>query len=206
MPEEVAAAAVALAIGVPPSHGGGGGAGGGGARAAIAGGGPLLADEAVRLLFHARHGGAPRALAPDALRPWLPFAASFRAAGVLSFAHIGDVDQGADMVYSLACFLAGANNASYFAFSSADKTEPPWMECWDGGSPTAPVFPTWCSGQGGSDDYARPLGPPVGPRAPTGRGKGEVARAFASGTRVTVELTGAACEIAWADGHTTTCA
>ena len=128
------------------------------------------------------------------------------AAGVLSFAHIGDVDQGPDMLFALACFLAGANNASYFAFSSANKAEAPWMECWDGGSPTAPVFPTWCSGQGWSADYARPLGAPTGPRQPTGGPRGEVARAFASGTRVTVEARGAACSIAWADGHTTTCA
>lgn len=126
-------------------------------------------------------------------------------AGVLSFAHIGDVDQGPDMIYSLACFLAGANDASYFAFSSANKTEELWRECWDGGSPTAPVFPTWCSGQGWSADYARPLGPPTGPRTPTGGGKGEVTRSFASGTKVTIELNGPKCEIAWADGHMTTC-
>lgn len=33
-------------------------------------------------------------------------------AGVLSLAHIGDVDQGPDYTYSLACYLAGANELS----------------------------------------------------------------------------------------------
>ena len=33
-------------------------------------------------------------------------------AGVMSLAHIGDVDQGPDYTYSLACFLAGANELS----------------------------------------------------------------------------------------------
>ena len=127
------------------------------------------------------------------------------AAGVLSLAHIGDVDQGVDYKYALACFLAGANNRSFFAFSSAEKTAPAWEQCWDGGSPTAPVFPTWCSGQGWSADYARPLGEPTGPATSTGGAKKEVQRSFASGTRVTVELTGSSCTIAWADGHTTVC-
>ena len=128
------------------------------------------------------------------------------AAGVTSFAHIGDVAGSADMVYSLAVFLAGANNNSYFAFSSAEKTAPAWQQCWDGGSPTAPVFPTWCSGQGWSPDFARPLGEPHGAAAPTGGGKDEVTRTFASGTAVTVELSGSACMIAWADGAQTVCA
>jgi len=128
------------------------------------------------------------------------------AAGVTSFAHIGDVAGGADMIYSLAVFLAGANNNSYFAFSSAEKTAPAWEQCWDGGSPTAPVFPTWCSGQGWSPDFARPLGEPRGKAKPTGGGKDEVTRAFASGTSVTVELSGVACTIAWADGAQTVCA
>ena len=128
------------------------------------------------------------------------------AAGVTSFAHIGDVAGGADMMYSLAVFLAGANNNSYFAFSSAEKTAPAWEQCWDGGSPTAPVFPTWCSGQGWSPDFARPLGEPRGAAAPTGAGKDEVTRAFASGTTVTVELSGNTCTIAWADGAQTVCA
>ena len=128
------------------------------------------------------------------------------AAGVTSFAHIGDVAGGADMVYALAVFLAGANNNSYFAFSSAEKTAPAWEQCWDGGSPTAPVFPTWCSGQGWSPDFARPLGEPRGAATPTGGGKDEVTRAFASGTTVTVELSGVTCTIAWADGATTSCA
>ena len=128
------------------------------------------------------------------------------AAGVTSFAHIGDVAGGADMVYSLAVFLAGASNNSYFAFSSAEKTAPAWQQCWDGGSPTAPVFPTWCSGQGWSPDFARPLGEPRGAAAPTGGGKDEVTRTFASGTTVTVELSGDTCTIAWADGAQTVCA
>ena len=92
-----------------------------------------------------------------------------------------------------------------FAFSSANKTEDAWRQCWDGGSPTFPIFPTWCSGQGWSADFARPLGAPPGPAVPTGGKKGEVTRTFASGTKVTIEAKGAACSIAWADGHTTTC-
>ena len=127
------------------------------------------------------------------------------AAGVISFAHIGDIDQGVDMIYSLAVFLAGVNNRSYFAFSSADKTEAAWMQCWDGGSSTYPLFPTWCSGQGGSADFLRPLGEPLGPATVTGGGKNEVTRVFKSGTRVTVQLLGTTCTIAWGDGHTTTC-
>lgn len=128
------------------------------------------------------------------------------AAGVTSFAHIGDIAGGADMTYSLAVFLAGVNNNSFFAFSSAEKTAPAWEQCWDGGSPTAPVFPTWCSGQGWTPDFARPLGEPRGAAAPTGGGKDEVTRAFASGTTVTVELSGTTCTIAWADGAQTVCA
>ena len=128
------------------------------------------------------------------------------AARVISLAHIGDVAGGADQVYSLAVFLAGANNMSYFAFSSAEKTAPAWEQCWDGNSPTWPIFPTWCSGQGYSADFARPLGAPTGPATPTGNGKDEVKRSFASGTHVTVELSGSACSISWADGATTTCA
>lgn len=149
-----------------------------------------------------RHGGPGKDTSGAAGVAWLTANA---AAGVLSLAHIGDVDQGVDYKYALACFLAGANNRSFFAFSSADKTEPAWEECWDGGSPTAPVFPTWCSGQGWSDDYARPLGEPTGPATATGGAKEEVQRSFASGTRVTVELTGSSCTIAWSDGHTTVC-
>jgi hypothetical protein len=127
------------------------------------------------------------------------------AAGVISFAHIGDVDQGADMKYSLAVFLAGAYNRSFFAFSSADKMEPSWEECWDGDAPTWPISPSWCSGQGGSADFARPLGAPLGPATSTGGAAAEVTRTFASGTTLTVQLLGKTCTIAWADGHTTTC-
>lgn len=127
------------------------------------------------------------------------------AAGVISFAHIGDVDQGTDMKYSLAVFLAGVNPLSYFAFSSTNKTEDAWRECWDGGSATWPVFPTWCSGQGGSVDYSRPLGEPLGPATPTGGKLNEVTREFKSGTAVTVQLLGSSCSIKWADGHQTIC-
>lgn len=127
------------------------------------------------------------------------------AAGVISFAHIGDIDQGVDMIYSLAVFLAGVNNRSYFAFSSADKSEAAWMECWDGGSLTYPLFPTWCSGQGGSADFSRPLGEPLGPATSTGGRGNEVSRTFKTGTKVTVQLLGTTCTIAWADGHTTVC-
>jgi hypothetical protein len=58
---------------------------------------------------------------------------------------------------------------------------------------------------GFSPDYERPLGAPAGPAAPTGGARGEVARSFASGTRVTVELKGSRCLIAWSDGAETVC-
>ena len=127
------------------------------------------------------------------------------AAGTISFAHIGDVAGGSDQVYSLAVFLAGAYNQSYFAFSSAEKTAPAWQQC-DPAAATWPVFPTWCTGQGYSPDYDRPLGEPLGPRVVTGGKLDEVTRSFRSGTKVTVELSGSACSIAWADGATTSCA
>jgi hypothetical protein len=80
-------------------------------------------------------------------------------AGVLSLCHIGALDQDADYTYALAVFLAGASNLTYFAFSDNYKgtSTPAWEDCWDGGSPTAPVYPTWCSGQGWSADFDRPL-------------------------------------------------
>ena len=127
------------------------------------------------------------------------------AAGAISFAHIGDVDGGADQVYSLAVFLAGVYDQAYFAFSSAEKTAPAWVQC-DPAAPTWPAYPTWCTGQGYTADYDRPLGAPLGPRSATGGARDEVTRSFASGTHVTVELSGSACTIAWADGTTTTCA
>ena len=127
------------------------------------------------------------------------------AAGTISFAHIGDVAGGPDQVYSLAVFLAGAYNQSYFAFSSAEKSAAAWVQC-DPGAATWPAFPTWCTGQGYSPDYDRPLGEPLGPRVATGGKLDEVTRSFKSGTQVTVQLSGDACTIAWADGAETTCA
>ena len=142
------------------------------------------------------------------------------AAGVLSLAHIGDTAYGTNYNYSLAVFLAGANNRSYFAFSSTYKKTPDfdqrWTDCSDTYSPANhtpvpgtpsgwPQFPTWCAGQGYSPDYDRPLGAPTGPAAPTGKGKMQVARAFASGTTVRVDLLGATCLIRWADGGYTVC-
>ena len=142
------------------------------------------------------------------------------AAGVLSLAHIGDVAYGSNYNYSLAVFLAGANNHSYFAFSSTYKKTPDfdqrWTDCSDtyspknhtpvpGTPPGWPRFPTWCARQGYSPDYDRPLGAPTGPAAPTGKGKMQVMRKFASGTTVRVDLLGASCIIRWADGAYTVC-
>jgi hypothetical protein len=125
-------------------------------------------------------------------------------AGVISLAH-----DGAELYnYSLSVFLAGVHNTtpSYYAYSSMRKgVQPMWLDCWDGGSSTAPVFPTWCAGMGASDDYSRPLGRPLGPAIATGKPRGEVVRNFLSGTNVTVELNGSACEIDWSDGHRTIC-
>ena len=148
-----------------------------------------------------RSSGAKKDTSGKAAVAWLDANA---AAGAVSFAHIGDVAGGADQVYALAVFLAGAYNQSYFAFSSAEKAAPAWEQC-SPGAPTWPAFPTWCTGQGYTPDYDRPLGEPLGPRTRTGGARDEVTRAFRSGTRVTVELSGAACSIAWSDGATTTC-
>lgn len=129
------------------------------------------------------------------------------AAGVLSLSHMGATLYDANQNYSLAVFLAGANELSYYAFSSSykDPATPSWLDCSPQGAPTWPAFPTWCAGMGWSPDYSRPLGAPDGPAAKTGGARGEVARGFASGTRVTVELEGSRCLIAWADGASTVC-
>jgi hypothetical protein len=130
-------------------------------------------------------------------------------AGVISLAHDGaDAPNDGLYNYSLSVFLAGmhATTPSYFAFCSMRKDAPLWEDCWDGGSDEAPVFPTWCAGMGASPDFQRPLGATLGPAAPTGRPGDEVARSFAGGTTVTVQLSGEACLIAWGDGHRTVCA
>ena len=130
-------------------------------------------------------------------------------AGVISLAHDG-ADEPNDGLYnySLSVFLAGMHETtpSYFAYCSMRKDAPLWQDCWDGGSEEAPAFPTWCAGMGASPDFQRPLGPPLGPAAPTGRPGDEVTRSFASGTTVTVALSGESCLIAWGDGHRTVCA
>lgn len=129
-------------------------------------------------------------------------------AGVISMAHDGAAAAGDGLYnYSLSVFLAGMHDTtpSYFAFCSVRRDAPIWEDCSDGGQPEAPAFPTWCAGQGASADFARPLGAPLGPAVATGGPRGEVARDFASGTRVTVELVGDACEIRWGDGHSTIC-
>jgi hypothetical protein len=149
-----------------------------------------------------RNGGAAKDTSGKAAVAWLDANA---AAGATSFAHIGDVAGGANQIYALAVFLSGAYNQSYFAFSSAEKTAPAWEQC-SPGAPTWPVFPTWCTGQGYTADYDRPLGEPLGPKVRTGGPRDEVSRSFASGTKVTVQLSGSACLIAWADGATTSCA
>ena len=143
------------------------------------------------------------------------------ANNVISLCHIGATLYDANYNYSLATFLAGANNMSYFAFSNTYKRVPSlfaqrWTDCSPNftspliGSPPQrypwPAYPTWCAGQGYSPDYFRPLGKPVTEPQPTGRGRGEVVRRFASGTNVTVALTGATCKIEWADGTTIVCA
>eukprot|EP01063_Lacrimia_lanifica_P039904 TRINITY_DN88_c0_g1_i1.p1 TRINITY_DN88_c0_g1~~TRINITY_DN88_c0_g1_i1.p1 ORF type:complete len:426 (+),score=100.19 TRINITY_DN88_c0_g1_i1:91-1368(+) len=136
-----------------------------------------------------------------------------RELGVVSLAHIGSTLYDTRYNYSLAIFLAGAYEGSYFAFSSQFPGTPPeYLDC----DPTAgaghppqhapwPALPTWCAGQGYSPDYARPLGPPLAPAAPTGRRSGEVVRRFTSGTNVTVALDGLTCIIEWADGESTVC-
>jgi len=150
------------------------------------------------------------------------------ANGVISLCHIGATLYDANYNYSLATFLIGLNNQSYFAFSDTYKKVPSlfaqrWTDCSPnftsplapGGVPAAsnlrypwPAFPTWCSGQGFSPDYFRPLGAPrsASGGVATGRGNGEVTRSFASGTNVSIALTGETCVIEWADGFRTVCA
>ena len=124
--------------------------------------------------------------------------------GVTSLCHAQTTAGTALQNYSLALFLAAAGNFSMYAFSSFNSSGggAPWEFC-NPRSPTAPAFPTWCAGQGWSADFEKPLGAPRGPAAPTGGKKGQVAREFASGTRVTVDVGGSFAEIAWADGSFT---
>ena len=128
------------------------------------------------------------------------------AAGKISLAHAQTSYGTAALNYSLAVFLVGAYNMSFFAFSAGPQPGRGAEEFCnphsDGGPP---VYPTWCAGQGYIADFDRALGEPLAPAAPTGGGTSEVRRAFASGTVVTVELVGSACEIAWSDGAKTSC-
>lgn len=101
---------------------------------------------------------------------------------------------------TLAAFLIGANEGSYFGFS----TKTPQVGEYFCGGP----YPTWATGMGWSEDYARPLGTPDGPA--TLSDEGVYTRSFGgNATRVTLQLqggqAGVMCEIRWADGHLTTC-
>ena len=102
---------------------------------------------------------------------------------------------------TLAAFLIGANEGSYFGFST--KT-PQTGEYFCGGP-----YPTWASGMGWSEDYTRPLGPPDGPASLSE--EGVYTRNFGgNATRVMLQLRGkdgadSLCEISWADGHRTQC-
>ena len=81
------------------------------------------------------------------------------AAGVLSLAHMGATLFDANQNYSLAVFLAGANELSYYAFSSnyKDPATPSWLDCSPQGAPTWPVFPTCVRGVAQTPPRLRPL-------------------------------------------------
>ena len=81
------------------------------------------------------------------------------AAGVLSLAHMGATLFDANQNYSLAVFLAGANELSYYAFSSnyKDPATPSWLDCSPQGAPTWPVFPTCVRGAVLTPPWLRPL-------------------------------------------------
>ena len=161
----------------------------------------------------ARPGGGAAAVA------WM---AANAANGVISLCHMGATLYSAEFNYSLATFLAGANDRAYFAFSDTyKKAEPLFEQRWTDCSPNFtsplvnssvqrypwPAFPTWCAGQGYSPDFHKELGAPTSAAAePTGRADGEVARSFASGSKVTIALNGTTCVIEWADGSHTVCA
>jgi hypothetical protein len=105
---------------------------------------------------------------------------------------------------SLAAFLIGASEHQYFAFSgSPTKAGGPTgagAAFCDPRTPTAPTYPTWCTGMGWGDEFSRPLGAPIGPAAVTSNGALHT-RSFASGTNVTLRLGGKVeCRIEWADG------
>ncbi len=100
---------------------------------------------------------------------------------------------------TLAAFLIGANEGSYFGFS----TKTPQLGEYFCGGP----YPTWATGMGWSEDYTRPLGPPDGPAHRSA--DGVYTRSFGSNaTRVMLQVKnkgGALCDISWGDGHRTTC-
>jgi hypothetical protein len=106
---------------------------------------------------------------------------------------------------SLAAFLIGAGEYSYFAFSTKTVALGPGF-C---GGPA----PTWCYGMGWSEDFLRPLGgAPDGPanrsalRRYGGNTGHEYTRTFGGGqTKVVLDTSTQTCRIDWADGHSTVC-
>ena len=97
---------------------------------------------------------------------------------------------------SLAAFLIGAYEKSYFAFSTSPGAG--YHPFCDG------TAPTWCYGMGWIDEFSKPLGKPLSD-AVVSRGGMHYERKFASGTNVTLDLEENSCEILWADGSATIC-
>ena len=97
---------------------------------------------------------------------------------------------------SLAAFLIGAYEKSYFAFSTNPGAG--YHPFCDG------TDPTWCYGMGWIDEFSKPLGKPLSD-AVVSRGGMYYERKFASGTNVTLDLEENSCEILWADGSATIC-
>ena len=138
---------------------------------------------------------------------WLQWLADTAAAKLITLVHAQTDRDGAGGAVdhfnsSLAAFLIGASERQYFAYSgSPSKTPdgptsagPPFC---DPRGPTAPRFPTWCTGMGWADEFSRPLGAPLGPATVSG---GVHTRKFASGTTVALGLADGSCRIEWADG------
>lgn len=121
-----------------------------------------------------------------------------RQAGMIAEAHAQSaVGVAGDHVNaSLAAFLIGAYEKSYFAFSTNPGAG--YHPFCDG------TAPTWCYGMGWIEEFAKPLGPPLGDAVVSGGGM-HFERRFQSGTNVTLDLQEKSCEIHWADGTSTIC-
>jgi len=119
----------------------------------------------------------------------------------------GTCEQCGHVHSALAAFLIGAGERSYFAFSAIGDAGGPGSAGWEfcaPHSPADPIFPTWCTGMGWSDDFLRPLGPPL---ADAERSAGGIwRRRFATGTNVSVDTGRGECRIDWAVGPATVCA